>query len=108
MTSFHVKTTSSAVNGSPSLQRRFFRNLNVHVLPSGEFVHDCASPGRTSCEGTSKFSNPQNKKRPMSMDDASSAVIILNVLGSPTSSTMSRPPGTPGSQLTTTGGSGKG
>src|SRR5271170_1333461 len=106
MTSLHVNTTSSAVNGSPSLQRRFFRNLNVHVLPSGEFVHDSARPGTICCEGTSKFNNDQNMNRPMSMDDDSFAMMKLNVFGSPISETINLPPRLPGSQSTTTGGSG--
>src|SRR5471032_2614879 len=104
MTSFQVKITSSAVSGSPSLQRRFFRSVNVHVLPSGEFVHDSASPGTICCDGTSKFNSDQNMKRPMSMDDDSFAMMKLNVFGSPISETMNLPPKFPGSHSTTTGG----
>src|SRR5215831_20878826 len=108
MTSFHVNMTSSAVSGAPSLQRKFFRNLNVQVLPSGELVHDSARAGLTSCDGTSKFNKPQNIRRSMSTDDDSLAIKALNVLGSPMALTTNRPPGMPGSQSTTTGGSGSG
>src|SRR6266436_5356769 len=40
MISFHVKTTSSALNGLPSLQRTPWRSLNVHVFWSGSTDQD--------------------------------------------------------------------
>src|SRR5579859_561878 len=108
MMSFHVKTTSSAVSGAPSLQRRFFRNLKVHVLPSGEFVHQSARPGFTVWLGTSKFNRAQNINRPMYREDSSSDMRKLKVFGSRSSQMINFPPRIPGAQLATTGGSGNG
>src|SRR5512146_2163907 len=108
MTSFQVNTTSSAVSGAPSLQRRFFRSLNVHVFPSGEFVQDSANPGVTRCDGQSKPSSEAKRNRLMSMDDCSLAVMGLKVFGSPNVATTRRPPGLTGWQGATSGGSGNG
>src|ERR1700722_19341127 len=104
----HVNTTSSAVNGSPSLQRRFFRSLNVQVLPSGEFVHDSARAGSTCCETASWPTKPANRCRVISRDVTSLAVMGLNVFGSPYVAMTRRPPGMPGGQVATSGGSGRG
>src|SRR5579862_7513729 len=108
MTSFQVNATSAAVSGAPSLQRKFLRSLNVQVLPSGELVQDAARPGSTRCVGTSKPSNDANMNRRISCEEVSLAVMGLKVLGSPSSVITNRPPGMPGGQAATSGGSGRG
>src|SRR6185437_16402710 len=106
MTSFQVNTTSSAVNGAPSLHFKFFRSLNVHVFWSRPTDHDSANPGFASWDSISTSTNGLNISRTTASEAESDSNTGLNVRGFPGIPRMSRPPGIPGSQSTTRGGSG--
>src|SRR5712675_1351294 len=101
--SFHVNTTSSAVNGWPSLQRTPSRSFNVQVFWSAATDHDSARAGRTFWLGASIVVNPLKSKRLTLSEDPSFAVIGLNVFGAAISPITSLPPRTPGSQSATIG-----
>src|SRR6185437_41909 len=108
ITSFQVNTTSSAVSGWPSLQRKFFRSLKVHVFWSGATDHDSARPGSASCVSMFTVTKELNNSRATASEGLSTASTGLNVLGLPSTDSTSRPPGTPGSHAATFGGSGRG
>ena len=73
MMSFQVKTTSSAVSGSPSLQRTPWRSLKVHVFWSGATDHDSASPGPGCCVAQSRLTSGAKSRRMTASDAPSKA-----------------------------------
>src|SRR5258706_12271706 len=101
--SFQVNTTSSAVNGWPSLQRTPSRNFNVQVFWSAATDHDSASAGRTFWLGASIVVSPLKSKRLTLSEDASFAVIGLKVFGAAISPITNLPPRRPGSHFRTIG-----
>src|SRR5437899_202355 len=103
--SFQVNTTSSAVSGWPSLQRKLRRSLNVQVFWSDSTDHDSARLGTAFWLGQSSEVNPLKSMRNTSVEEDSFATMGLNVFGSPIVATTSRPRATPGSQSATSGGS---
>src|ERR1043166_351851 len=103
MTSFHVKTTSVAVSGSPSLHRKPGRNLSVHVFWSGSTFQDSARAGPGSCVTRSICISGAKRSRISSSEARSVASKGLNVMGAPRVASVRRPPGWPGSHWATSG-----
>src|ERR1017187_931844 len=108
MMSFQVKTTSSAVSGSPSLQRTPWRSLNVHAFWSGATDHVSARPGPGSCVTQSTFTREAYSKRMMPSDAPSIEKRGLNVLGLALAAITRRPPSWTGSPLAMSGDAGRG
>src|SRR6476469_9760220 len=99
MTEFQVKTTSSAVNGCPSLQRTPWRSLKVHVRLSAATDQDSARPGPGSSVAQSMLTSEAKRRRATRSDAESLTSSGLKVLGRAGNARVSSPPGRPGSHL---------